>query len=213
MPVTDLYILEDSEDVRSLLVEDLEDFYNITEFENPVPALAAIDQGDLPDLMLVDFKMPNMDGLEFLRELNSKDISIPAIIISGAVDKDVAVEALSLGVYSVLEKPINKTELIETCKKAVALSQSLIMVNEILEEFEAFTKSVKEWSKLSFDHIVKLENRLFEHKVPALSTADKGDDLKLRKAMRLTDQALCETEKAIATKLESYQQLKASAGL
>jgi len=59
------------------------------------------------DLLLVDYKMPGMDGLSLLAELRRRECTAPCILVSAYVNEDVRSQATNLGVARVLEKPVD----------------------------------------------------------------------------------------------------------
>ena len=62
---------------------------------------------DRPDLVLLDVKMPGLDGLEVLRKLRELDELLPVVMISGHGTVSTAVEATKLGAFDFLEKPLS----------------------------------------------------------------------------------------------------------
>ncbi len=71
------------------------------------------------DVLLVDLKMPAMDGIEFLKEIRQKNIPAPAIIITGYPSVDSAVEALRQRVFDYVIKPFNINQLFASVRRAV----------------------------------------------------------------------------------------------
>jgi DNA-binding NtrC family response regulator len=72
-----------------------------------------------PDIVITDLRMPGMDGLTLLREVKQRSPSTDVILITGQVDKDIAVQALKLGAFDFFEKPIDCDELVETIRRTV----------------------------------------------------------------------------------------------
>jgi len=68
-------------------------------------------RGGEPDLVLVDLKMPGMDGLAYLESVKTFDPEIVAIVITGHATIEVAVEAMKAGAYDFLAKPFKPSEL------------------------------------------------------------------------------------------------------
>lgn len=66
-----------------------------------------------PRLLLLDIRMPNMDGTEVLRELNSRFPNLVVIIISGAQDAEMAKKVIELGVCEYVTKPVNMDTLMK----------------------------------------------------------------------------------------------------
>ena len=64
---------------------------------------------DYPGIVISDIKMPNMDGIQFLRKLMSIDSSLPVILITGHGDVPMAVEAMRIGAFDFLENPLTLT--------------------------------------------------------------------------------------------------------
>lgn len=81
------------------------------------------------DIVLSDYEMPILNGLELIEKIRKKNQDIPIILGSAVEDIDVVVDALRLGVSNFLKKPIQADELLEILKKA---SKSLI-ANEYIE--------------------------------------------------------------------------------
>jgi two-component system response regulator AtoC len=73
------------------------------------------------DLIFLDLKLPGMDGISFLRKLNSLQYRMPVVVITGYANIDTAVQAMKLGAYDYIRKPLN-------------LDEILIIVNKIVEE-------------------------------------------------------------------------------
>lgn len=72
-----------------------------------------------PDAVILDLKMPGMNGMETLQEFKKLDPEVPVIIITAYGDVPSAVEAIKLGAYDFLIKPPNFDNLIITLKRAV----------------------------------------------------------------------------------------------
>lgn len=81
-------------------------------------ALDYISRHDI-DLMLLDLKLPDMDGLELMEELTTLDFSAPIVIITGHGSINTAVEAMRLGAWDFLVKPFNVDRLGEAVDKAL----------------------------------------------------------------------------------------------
>ena len=101
-----IVVIDDEDIVRYSLCDQLEDMgYNVIPAENGVIGLEKIQQSQ-PDLILTDMRMPEMGGLEVIENSQKLVPQIPIIVISGAGRLTDAVEALRLGAYDYLVKPI-----------------------------------------------------------------------------------------------------------
>jgi two-component system response regulator AtoC len=114
-----ILIVDDEEAVRSFLSRSLQgDDYGTRTAGNGGEALRAF-QEDPPDLVLLDLKLPDTDGLSVLKKMKEKQADLLVIMLTayGAIDS--AVEAMRLGAYDFVNKPFNMEALRMTIKKAL----------------------------------------------------------------------------------------------
>jgi diguanylate cyclase (GGDEF)-like protein/PAS domain S-box-containing protein len=86
-------------------------------------ALAALDwlQNEQPDLLIVDFRMPEMDGAEFIRKVRSsaKNMATPAIMITARQDRECRFSALDAGATDFLQSPVSHVEFSDRAKRLI----------------------------------------------------------------------------------------------
>ncbi|WP_333654102.1 sigma-54-dependent transcriptional regulator [Dissulfurispira sp.] len=112
-------IVDDEEGIRESLSGILEDEgYDVLTASSGEDALA-ITKEHMPDIVLLDVWLPEMDGLETLPRLKEIDANIPVIMISGHGNIEIAVKATRLGAYDFLEKPLSLEKVIITTKRAL----------------------------------------------------------------------------------------------
>lgn len=97
-------------------------YKTITE-EDPLQVLAGGRQEDGIDLLLLDYKMPGMDGLTLLAELRRRECKAHCILISAFLNDDVRSQASNLGVERVLEKPVDVRALRQALDDLLPLAQ------------------------------------------------------------------------------------------
>ncbi|RYZ99974.1 MAG: hybrid sensor histidine kinase/response regulator [Proteobacteria bacterium] len=83
----------------------------------PEEALGLIESYK-PEVVLSDIAMPKISGHGLLRVIRETHPDLPVVFLSGHVDKDALLEGIEHGVYSVMEKPFDRTQVIETCLNA-----------------------------------------------------------------------------------------------
>ncbi len=88
-------------------------------FASAAEFLAGYDPA-VPGCLVLDVKMPGMSGLELQRKLADEGVRIPIVMVSGHADVRIAVEAMSLGALTLLEKPFRLDELIAHLRAALA---------------------------------------------------------------------------------------------
>ncbi|MBI1952089.1 MAG: sigma-54-dependent Fis family transcriptional regulator, partial [Acidobacteria bacterium] len=74
---------------------------------------------EMPDAVILDIKMPGMDGLEALAAIRAKDAHTPILMISGHGDIPTAVEAIHKGAYDFLEKPLESERVLTALRHAI----------------------------------------------------------------------------------------------
>jgi DNA-binding NtrC family response regulator len=74
-------------------------------------ALALLDEHPV-DVIVLDVKMPGMDGIQALREIKKRDPLIEVIMLTGHASMEVAIEGMELGAFDYLMKPINIDDLL-----------------------------------------------------------------------------------------------------
>ena len=100
-------VVEDEEDIRNLLVEQLEDKgCQVQKADNGAVALQRV-RDQTPDIIFVDVNMPVMDGFLFISELqeNPETFEIPVVVVTAIDIPEVTARAEALGVKLVLSKP------------------------------------------------------------------------------------------------------------
>lgn len=79
-----------------------------------------INQKSKPDIILLDLKMPGINGIETLRRIRKKDPDVIVIIITGYGDAETIRDAAELNVYEYMAKPFNNETVMKILKEAVA---------------------------------------------------------------------------------------------
>ena len=112
-------LADDEEDIRASLKMILEyEGYLTLEAASGPDALRRIEESR-PDAVILDIKMPRMDGLEVLAEIRNRGLDPPVIVVSGHGTIATAVEATRLGAFDFMEKPLDRNRVMVTVRNAL----------------------------------------------------------------------------------------------
>lgn len=151
--------IDDEEAIRSSFREHLEDYdYEVIEAENGRKGIDAFREYS-PDLILVDLRMPEIDGLEVLRVVTEESPDTPIIVVSGTGIITDAIEALHRGAWDYILKPIKEMdELVHVIENNLEKSRLRIENREYQDHLELMvaqkTAEVKKTSE-RLDSIIK----------------------------------------------------------
>ncbi|OLC54832.1 MAG: hypothetical protein AUH92_03350 [Acidobacteria bacterium 13_1_40CM_4_69_4] len=100
-------VVDDEMAIREVLIEFLSEHgYEAMGAENGREALRVV-KTNRPQVVLLDIAMPGMNGIETLKKLRQEIPSAAVIMISGHADHDMALQALDLGAYDFIQKPLD----------------------------------------------------------------------------------------------------------
>ncbi|MDD4819446.1 MAG: response regulator [Flavobacteriales bacterium] len=107
-----ILIVDDKETIAKLVAMYLSDF-DFVYFDNPIKAISWLHEGNIPDLIISDIRMPEMMGDEFLAYLKGNELfkSIPVVMLSAEDSSSARIKLLESGAADYIVKPFNPMEL------------------------------------------------------------------------------------------------------
>jgi len=151
--VPTIFVVDDDAAVRravasagKLLGHPVKAFASAAEF------LAALPP-DQPGCLVLDVKMPGMTGLELQQILADDGVTLPVIMISGHADVRIAVETMTLGAQTLLEKPFSLNELLEQMRRAIERDTAARAARGHADEAKAKLASLTAKEREVLDHV------------------------------------------------------------
>ncbi|MFO7652204.1 MAG: sigma-54 dependent transcriptional regulator [Candidatus Krumholzibacteriia bacterium] len=135
------------------------------------PSALALVAAEKVDVVLLDIKMPGMDGFEVLERLLADRPGLPVIVVSGHGNIETAVEAVKKGAYDFLEKPLDRSRLLVTLRNCLD-HQRAIADRRILAEQRAAEPLVGECPAMR--HVRSLIERVAPTDTTVLVTGENG---------------------------------------
>jgi len=141
-----ILIVDDEAAIRETMEQILGyEGYLVSKAAGGAEALRLVVQ-DEPDLILLDVKMPGMDGFEVQQRLKDAGSTVPVIVISGHGNIETAVEAVRRGAYDFLEKPLDRSRLLLTIANCLGHS-------EVVQDHQRLQEQLWESSPLVGDSV------------------------------------------------------------
>lgn len=118
-----ILLVDDSRTIRNIQKNVLAQLghtdTDIVEAADGVEALKAL-ASDRPDLVLIDWNMPNMDGLTLVQKIREKDKGLPLIMVTTEAEKSRVLEAIKAGVNNYVVKPFTAEALSAKIEQTLA---------------------------------------------------------------------------------------------
>jgi two-component system, NtrC family, C4-dicarboxylate transport response regulator DctD len=115
----EVFFIDDEQDLRLANEQTLElAGLSVKLFEKAEDALKLLDR-DWSGVVICDIRLPGMDGLSMLGQVQQLDADLPIILITGHGDISMAVDAMQKGAYDFIEKPFSSERLLDTVRRAL----------------------------------------------------------------------------------------------
>jgi len=165
-------VVDDEAPIREIITRKLSaDGYEMNDASEAETALKELAREDY-DCVLSDIHMPGMSGVELLRRIRVTDQDIAVILVTGAPDMDAALEAMRLGAYDHLSKPLNLSELSMTVDRAIEKKR-------LVEENRAYQRDLESMVQERTQQLAEANDelkRLFMSSIKALAQALEAKD-------------------------------------
>lgn len=169
-----ILIVEDQADMRDLVTEVLKDSYEV----NGVESGAALKQafaGAQPDVVLLDIKLPDADGLDLLPQIKKQWPGTEVIVLTGNATFEAAINATKLGAYHFLTKPFETQGLAVTVNRAIEHKRQSEENNSLHKAISVLSGgSAPVFHSASMKEVVRTIQRVAPSDVPILVTGESG---------------------------------------
>jgi response regulator RpfG family c-di-GMP phosphodiesterase len=171
-PKASILVVDDEDFIREIICRKLGGSgFECDSAPSAEDALAKIAQNDY-DCVLSDIHMPGMSGVDLLRQIKIQNQDLAVILVTGAPDIDAALEAMRLGAYDHLSKPLNLAALEMTVDRALEKKRLVEENREYQHNLESMVKErTKQLSAANEDL-----HRLFTGSIKALAQALEAKD-------------------------------------
>ncbi|OUR73558.1 two-component system response regulator [Methylophaga sp. 42_8_T64] len=127
-------ILDDQSTGRAILekvIQQISDNIVVTAFADPLEALTWLDDNS-PDLIVTDYRMPGMNGIEFIRRVRQKELHqyVPTMMITVVSEKEVRYDALDAGATAFLTRPIDQIECRTSCRNLLQMHEQHLIIQD-----------------------------------------------------------------------------------
>ncbi len=157
-----ILVLDDDKLVTSSLKSlfMLEGFCDAAFFNDPIEALKYLEKNSR-DVIISDFMMPQMNGLEFLSKAKAMYPNASMILLTGYADKENAIRAINeVGLYKYIEKPWDNDELIINIKNAYERAHLIEKLEETNNQLTKYSQNLEELVKEKTADIIEMNERL-----------------------------------------------------
>ena len=153
-------IVDDEKDMRLSISQWLAlSGYDTESFASAKEALSTIDS-EYAGIVISDIKMPDMDGMQFLRKLMAQDSTLPVIMITGHGDVPMAVEAMRMGAFDFLEKPFNPDRMSELAQRASKARRLTLDNRALRRDLGDGPQLMKKLIFMSLTHVLSLKTQI-----------------------------------------------------
>jgi DNA-binding NtrC family response regulator len=167
-----ILVVDDEKSIRDSIKMILEyEGYEVVFAEDGTKTLAKIEQSDI-DAVLLDIKMPGIDGIEALEKIKQATVALPVVMISGHATIETAVEATRKGAFDFLPKPLDRDKLLITVRNCIEQSKLVVENRRMRENIEGKEKILGESTKIN--EILVLIERVAPTEARVLITGENG---------------------------------------
>lgn len=169
-----ILIADDEQSIRRTLREILEfEKYKVDEAADGLECLAKVKQESY-DVIILDIKMPKMDGLEALEKIQELVPDTPVVMISGHASIDTAVEAVKKGAFDFIAKPPDLNRLLITIRNAMDKNSLIVETKALQRKVGRIKTQEMIGSSESLGHIQDTIERVAPTDARILITGENG---------------------------------------
>lgn len=139
-----IVLVDDEQDLLNLYKLNLKSVSaNVMTFTDPTAALRYLEENPdfCPDLLVSDYMMPKMKGVEMIEQFLKLRPSVPTVLLSGFLDKEKVIDATNKGVSYILEKPVVR-------EAFISIARSYLMQSRAEKRQHEMTEIMKQMSEL-----------------------------------------------------------------
>jgi len=130
-------IVDDESTGRTILeqiIQKISDSLHIVGMDNPIKALTWLESHH-PDLIVTDYRMPEMNGIEFIQQVRKRSDceNVPIMMITVSSEKSVRYDALDAGATAFLTRPIDRIECRTSCRNLLTMHEQQSIIQDRVE--------------------------------------------------------------------------------
>jgi len=129
MAKKNILVVDDEKSIRLILESSLKNEFNVVSLSDGKEAVGYLESGNIPDLIICDLMMPEINGFDFLELIRTSGFfdDIPVVIISGNEESKDKIKCFEMGADDYIVKPFNPKEILARIRRRLNARDAILM--------------------------------------------------------------------------------------